>query len=146
MGYTHYWNQKTVATAEQAKKVYDEIQKLMAALPEVSNSAGGYYNEKPIKLFGWNGTGEPVITENEIAFNGDGSEDLDHETFRIMLNKLNHDFCKTARKPYDLPVCLCLLSLKNNIPSFSLSSDGGKEDWTEPLEIYRNTIGPVTFK
>ena len=43
---------------------------------------------------------------DEIIFNGNSIGDLDHETFYI--NKKNDqesfNFCKTARKPYDLAV------------------------------------------
>ena len=55
--------------------------------------------------------GEGIIIDqtklkNEIVFNGNPKNEQDHETFYI--NKQNvydgFNFCKTARKPYDLAV------------------------------------------
>lgn len=53
--------------------------------------------------------------------------------------KESFDFCKTARKPYDLAVCLVLLSMKRHAPkSVSLSSDGDWDaEWTEARGIYK---------
>jgi hypothetical protein len=49
-------------------------------------------------------------------------------------------FCKTARKKYDLAVCLCLLhveTLINNDDKFKMSSDGDwNVEWQQSREIY----------
>jgi hypothetical protein len=50
----------------------------------------------------------------------------------------NWNFCKTARKPYDLLVCCALISLANNYPEkvFSFSSDGHFQDWQPAIDFY----------
>lgn len=140
MGYTHYWKQKTVSTnySDQASKVSIEIPILLELMPKYSSSAGGYYKEHPILLKSGDGTGEPEINKAFISFNGDGSKDLDHESFYYEFEPkpFEFSFCKTARKPYDLAVCLCLLSLANHIDTFEFSSDGGREDWETAIDIY----------
>jgi len=47
-------------------------------------------------------------------FNGVGESD-GHESFIIDFTTINNDSTKTNRKPYDIIVCLILLSLKNHI-------------------------------
>ena len=90
-------------------------------------------------LKGGLGEGEPIFNETEIWFNGDEKKGLDHETFGITWKgEGGFDFCKTARKPYDLAVCFCLLSFHNHFPReiFQLSSDGGEEEWQKALDLY----------
>ena len=139
MGFTHYWRyspQTKVTSKTQAQVVIDEISILLDKLP------------KSIVLRGGLGTGKPVFTTNEINFNGDGNKDLDHETFYFAFTgkELEFAFCKTARKPYDLMVCLCLLSLKDNLPGFNFSSDGDLEDWQPAIDFYTEHIGPLNFE
>ena len=64
--------------------------------------------------------GEEIIVDqsenkDEIMFNGMAIKGLDHETFYI--NKKNDresfNFCKTARKPYDLAVWHLLYFINN---------------------------------
>jgi hypothetical protein len=119
---------------------------MVGVLPTTCPTAGGYHSE-PIKLCGGMGDGEPEFSEKQINFNGDGEHGLDHETFRIVFDSPEWDFCKTARKPYDMVVCLCLISMKNNIPDgFEYSSDGDLDDWQPAYEFYEEHIGPVNFK
>ncbi len=109
------------------------------ALPEHSKSAGGEYEDEPLKICGGNGTGKPLFRNDEVWFNGDEKNDLDHETFCIEPDKLDWDFCKTARKPYDLLVVACLIAA-HEILDYEVSSDGGFEDWKEGIELYMKTI------
>ena len=53
------------------------------------------------------------------------------------------DFCKTARKPYDLAVCLVLLAMKRHAPkSVKVSSDGDWDgEWKEAREVYKSLFG-----
>ena len=83
----------------------------------------------------------PVLTNDTIWFNG--IEDDGHETFTIDFNKLtDFAYCKTARKPYDVPVCMCLLIIKAHFgKNFDLSSDGfGRgidRNWNEPIRLVK---------
>ena len=90
------------------------------------------------------GMGEPVFNETRIWFNGYRKNGTDHETMMIDLKQDDAwDFCKTARKPYDLLVCCTLIALANNLPpdSFSFSSDGDAADWQPALDLYTKIIG-----
>jgi hypothetical protein len=95
---------------------------------------------------------QPPKVDNEmIRFNGVGNEG--HETFIMFkkkpVEKICSDksryfyFCKTARKPYDLAVCLVLLSLVQNAPkSVEISSDGDwNVEWAEARKVYKELFG-----
>lgn len=150
MGYTHYWKLKTVPEnyKEQFPKVVTEVQMLIERMPTNSETAGGHFNEDKVILRGGDGTGKPDISKERICFNGDGKKGLDHEIFHIEFNQepFEFDFCKTARKPYDQAVCLCLLSLGNHINGFEFSSDGDKEDWQPAIDFYLSHNGNYISK
>lgn len=133
MGYTHYWNLKKKPSnyKEGWLNVQLDIQKILRV------------KSNDIILRGGDGSGSPEFTNELICFNGDGSKGLDHETFYFD-GVTDFSFCKTARKPYDLIVCLILISLKNNIEGFDFSSDGDKDEWEEIFEFYETHIGNVS--
>jgi len=131
----------------------------MENLPDYSDTAGGWASEEKIEIRGWDGSGEPQFTDDTIGFNGnehqmvDGEEqNLSHETFR--LDRTYHpeswerpekeggygQFCKTARKPYDLLVCGVLILLKYYFPKSEVSSDGNYEDWKAARIWYQVTF------
>lgn len=60
MGYTHYWYRRKTYDTETFKRVVDDFKKI---LPVMAKEYG-------LKLAGPDGTGEPVINEDEISFNG----------------------------------------------------------------------------
>ena len=76
--------------------------------------------------------------------------DLGHETFilkRKAWKNLEYrknepmlfSFCKTARKPYDLMVCACLILYKYYFKDeVIIHSDGGESDWTPALEFVQS--------
>lgn len=110
MGFTHYFDWK--ATKVTANEV--AVIKLMAQRFQASTGH---------KL-------EFAVEQDAIIINGDSSKDHDHETLLVPTTKMekNWDFCKTARKPYDLYVCAVLIYLaKKNRLTFS--SDGDRNDW-----------------
>ena len=147
MGYTSYWNFKSSTTdKENKKKALKEIKKVLRMLPEKTTTAGGYSADLPLVLRGGDGTGEPIFTEKEICFNGDdeGGIELSHETFYFNVDEpSDFEFCKTARKPYDFMVCICLIALANNLENFSFSSDGDKEDWEPAINFYKLNVGKI---
>lgn len=109
-------------------------------MPEHSESAGSYVKDEPLKLFGGDGTGEPIFSDTEICFNGDRTSGMDHETFVVTPDPIDFEFCKTARKPYDLMVCAVLISMKKHLVNFSYSSDGDAEDWAPAQKFYKSVI------
>lgn len=146
MGYSHYFENKGHKDDEQNfLKVLADAKKLYDNMPEHSESAGGYYKDKPLELFDYRGIGKPVFHTTEITFNGDDYKDLSHETFSVFPHPF-HDFCKTARKPYDLMVCAVLISMKKHMVNFTYSSDGigtvgSTDDWKPARDFYEKVCG-----
>jgi hypothetical protein len=72
---------------------------------------------------------------------------MSHETFGIRWFPSGGEvkgFCKTARKPYDILVCVSLLAFKHafyNPDVFSFSSDGDNADWQAAKNLYTD----ITF-
>ena len=114
---------------------------------------------------GW-GENEPQINERAIWFNGDASKEEDYETFCVEVGDEGFNFCKTARMPYDVYVCVACLILKEHFgDDLRLTSDGigrvdeekgveldlllGKNDyridndWQKPIELYKKYKGIV---
>jgi ubiquitin len=96
-------------------------------------------------VYEYNEPKKAEVSDTKIQFNGLGNEG--HETFGLAKEKPKpnsdsefFDFCKTARKPYDLAVGLVLLIAKNHAPnSIKISSDGDWDhDWSEIKEAYNN--------
>jgi len=147
MGYTHYWKTKN-HTPEQWETFVDVCKKLAENLPKRSNTAGGYYSTDVIDIAGGNGEGEPTFNNEMVDFNGRG-DDLMHETFRICgdpeFNPSN-DFCKTARKPYDLLVVACLIAasqiLGYRFCSDGFNSDGTCDDLQPGIDFYNQVVQP----
>jgi len=124
MGYTHYWYRKPKLDGPNFAKVSKDF---MSILPSLG-----------CEIAGSDGSGSPDITNDLIMFNGVGK--YAHETFMLELesnsinDKLKFEFCKTARKPYDMAVQVCLLIAKYHFKNeFEVSSDGDMEDWEEAI-------------
>jgi len=142
MGYTHYWFRKK-DLSEGWTEFVEDVKRVYKNLPKYSETAGGYYKDRAIKICGGYGEGDPVFDENEIWFNGDKERELDHETFHFprVYNPPPYwsepdedgyyfDCCKTARKPYDLLVCAVLILAKIHFKDrIRIRSDGTLSDW-----------------
>lgn len=116
MGYTHFFKFVKFITKEQMAEVAENVKDVFGTFPMVTKRLKGPY-----------GKGEPIITGKYslISFNGDAEKNEDYESFVVNREDLNLQFCKTARRPYDLAVCLCLIVLKDNFgDSFDFHSDG----------------------
>jgi len=97
MGYTHYWTVPTTHPdySRRWPRIVGDTRSIITAV----RGAG-------IVVAGSDGHHRPQVDEGEgIAFNGDATTDLDHETFTLRPpgHGVVDDFCKT-RKPYDLAV------------------------------------------
>lgn len=147
MGYTHYWmfDPNKVQDTETLRKKFKRASSYVKNFVRFMNE-----NKSDVyKICGGNGTGKPIINESEIWLNGDAAQQLDHETFSLHWYRPNErgamrDFCKTARKPYDLIVCFSLLIFAEIFPeAFEFSSDGGMRDreWERAVEIYEAFTG-----
>lgn len=147
MGYTHYWNfepnkvQDTEDLRKRFKRASNSIKRFVKFIN--ANKSDVY------KICGGIGEGKPIINESEIWFNGDASQEFDHETFSLHWNRPTYhgkwnDFCKTARKPYDLCVCFSLLTFSEIFPeAFDFSSDGTllDKEWQNAVEMYSAFTG-----
>ena len=139
MGYTHYFYRPVTLDAAKFKAAVEDFKKL---LPNIG--------DRKIGLAGWNGKGEPEITEDRIRFNG--MERNGHETFHIPVvygerdlhpeDPLKFSFCKTAQKPYDLGVTACLVIFKHHFgKDFKVSSDGDLGDWKSAIDLVGEVLG-----
>ena len=95
MGYTNYWHQHNDFTDTEWSQIKQEYEYIKEACETIIV--------------------DQSENKDEIIFNGMAIKGLDHETFYI--NKKNDresfNFCKTARKPYDLAVWHLLYFINN---------------------------------
>ena len=119
MGYTHYWEFKD----NIAPKDFKDGENKFARAAELIRKAYNKVTEMGIEIADGMGEGEPTISNKEVCFNGKGDESC--ETFGIQANDGEWNFCKTARRTYDLLVCVSLLAFKEAFgDEFSYKSDG----------------------
>jgi hypothetical protein len=144
MGYTHYWSFTAPKRGETAKieKAYQK------AIKECATIARTYYLANG-GLSGFSAHTEPG-KYGGLKINGKG--DLSHEDFTMReyfkenLKPDSFNFCKTARKPYDVVVVACLIVLANRLPNnFSASSDGYTDEWQAGLELARRVLKDKTL-
>jgi hypothetical protein len=142
MGYTHYFKHKKTGKRKWAK-IVEDCKKLADNLPE------------DVLIDGCSAYPTPQFDSKEIYFNGtdEGFKWIDHKNNKYPKN--GHEtfvlsqagsggfaFCKTARKPYDLLVCACLLVYKHHSPkTMDLGSDGDSEDWKEAEAFVKKILG-----
>lgn len=113
MGYTRYWNRTAKKFDEEFVKFCNEVFKTCAKLG--------------ITICDTWGENEPIVNTNGIAFNGDASKNLDHESC-VLDSEVGFNFCKTARKPYDYAVRTILREAFVRGYIDELSDDGINED------------------
>ena len=134
---------RIIKHTEAFKKIKSDLEHVLTCVQK----------DKNFKLCGGMGEGEPRISDLEVLFNGDASENLDHETFALELFEIDNYkrvdetdkegvfcFCKTNRKPYDFAVMISLMVIKHHLGSdFKISSDGCLEDgWDEAIQYYES--------
>jgi len=148
MGYTHYYrfnkNPKEIKNgAEKFANAVNAAKICIGRLPKriyYTNDNGKRTSYRLYPMCGGNGYGLPIFKPDRIIFNGDRIKGQDYETFHIDLNEDFSTFCKTARRPYDVAVCIALLCFKHYFgDDFYLSSDGdiegGEEGWKRAKKI-----------
>jgi len=140
MGYTHYWTFKPApkGLAKQAETKYQK------AVEECTKVIQTYYKE-------YGGlSGYTAHTKDYGGLNVNGKGDQAHETFAMRehysqnIDKEGYNsgfnFCKTARKPYDLVVVACLSIMKYQLGDLiDVQSDGDSIDWYDGVE-YANKV------
>lgn len=130
MGYTHYWDQNKDFTKRQWTRILKDANALLT---------------QPLFRIPLE---DVTFSTEEIRFNGVGNDG--HETFLVTRTKAgpkkspHFNFCKTARKPYDLFVGLILSRINHYAKGvLTISSDGDWEsDWAEIRDAYKSLYGP----
>jgi hypothetical protein len=147
MGYTHYWYQSKTGQRPLKPTTLKDIKSIISRYRSILC----YEYTQPNKA--------PVVNSSMIRFNGKGDDG--HETFVFEPYAKNpswsagdkkvFSFCKTARKPYDLPVCCILIAIKADLDKeIEVSSDGinrgeVEENWPKAAEIMRGMGYRVGF-
>lgn len=169
MGYTHYWTRVERLPATEFR-IFSTACRAMAHAMEgrTSNTAGGYSSDTPVHIRGPSGgfTEKPTtgkFTRETVAFNGVGN--LAHESFIVSriykvpdfkkdeLPREEHgyespvhwDFCKTARKPYDVVVVgsLHAADILFGPSRFRWSSDGNEEEHRDGQELAEKILNEM---
>lgn len=139
MGYSHYFYRKVNLDDVAFQGVARDCQKICEIL------------DTPIQ-YELDNDSPALFDKDAIHFNGIGDDG--HETFylpkvytRKMPSSLSHlnlpfQFCKTARKPYDINVCCCLIIAKHHLgDDIRVNSDGSLNDWKEAMEKCQEHLG-----
>ena len=121
-GYSNYWKQSEDFTNSE----WSKIVRLAKAAIKTAEKHGIVIRD------GW-GKGKPKIDNKQIYLNGDGENNLDHETF-LITKKMDtgrkysdpgSGLTKTNRKPYDAVVATILVGIQKIAPKkFKPSADG----------------------
>lgn len=150
MGYTHCWTFKAPKRGETAKvnKAYKTAihacQKMLIYWNEI------HAHEPDQRLSGYSAHVKPG-TYGGLKFNG--ARENAHEDFVLRehykqnLEPSAFNFCKTARKPYDVPVTACLAILKHYLGDYiELSTDGKTADWSQGVGLAKAALNNLKIK
>ena len=126
MGYTHYYTQQRDLTDVEWNAAIGLIDDIIRVSPV------------KVRFF----ANDDYLTLNGIDYDS-------HEDFCLTRVNSGFNFCKTARKPYDLVVCAALILINQMAPDvFDISSDGSIHDWryvidflNEHIDYDQRTIG-----
>lgn len=140
MGYTHYWSFDFSCIPRGQTALYERWYR--QAILQCQQFAYDYNRCLPKghadRLSGFSTHVEPGTYQ---GLNINGRRENQHELFCMrehLKHNEQHNFCKTARKPYDRVVVACLRILQAFLgPAISVSSDGTKDDWRDGLKLSR---------
>ena len=133
MGWTHYWQRPTELPEVEFAHAAQDCSKMIDAIG--------------LPLAGFDGSGEPIISDERIVFNGGPSAACEpFEIARVEFDRrgrgLVGGFCKTEGLPYDLCVQAVLLILKHYLGDLiNVTSDGADEDWEEARSRAHDVLG-----
>ena len=136
MGYTRYWHRIREIPQPTFQAIVGDFMKVLPALQ--------------VRLAGGDGTGDPCLTAEEVIFNGVGDDA--HETFLFprvyclrqgsIWGALEFQYCKTARKPYDLVVAAFLVIAKHHLgDNLHVTSDRGPSGLAEAISHCSAVLG-----
>jgi len=129
IGYTHYFHQQRDVTLREWTDIINDFTKLLED------------NYLPAIQYESDDSSPPQIDYHLVRFNGVGDDG--HETMILDPYNTDFEFCKTARKPYDLAVCALLLLAHHHAPgAWKIRSDGGPAEWARALQLAQHIIDP----
>jgi hypothetical protein len=145
LGYTHYYYRPLNLDRNTFQQFANDVKQIVKLA-----------REHGIKIVDWHGTPgtRPTINRNQISLNGLGVNA--HESFVInrkhqpeswdkpKANGLYFDFCKTARKPYDIVVAASLVAFLYHFrDQVEVHSDGGFDEdiWQAAFRHYEHATG-----
>ena len=138
MGYTHYWDFKNI----NRKEIEETYQNALSQCEKIVQGYNLHMKlidfRHPNRLSGFTAH-SPTGKYKGLKVNG--TRDLAHEHFilRETYSLNERDFCKTARKPYDVVVVACLIVLKHYLEDYiSVESDGNVSDWYDGLNLAKD--------
>lgn len=145
-GYTHYFTRKIAIPTRNWRQIIRDARYLATRLPEHSNSAGGYFDDEPLRLaLDRDAPNEPPrFSDSEIRFNGTGRMGLNGDTFSLVpdVGDGRFEFCDTSRKPYDLFVCVVLVLVYTRAPGcMDIASTGSRADWLPAAQFAADELG-----
>lgn len=124
MGYTHYFDNVTLNQ-------------------KIAEDAAAIVNTSTVAIHGWDGNGDPLITDIEIRLNGSEKLGEDYETFTLGARS-SWGFCKTGHAPYDEVVTAILISVMLNDFSAKIGSDGNFDEWVSGVALYEKAVRSLT--
>lgn len=135
MGYTHYWTQKRGFTNLEWQDVVKDLAAIVTTAIAEGVAIADTHGETRM-------VGIQIDRDGSGRWAGfNGFKDESHESFLIEQKRGGWNFCKTARKAYDVAVTACLIYLESYHPErFSVSSDGTPDDWQAGLALARRAL------
>jgi len=142
MGYTHYWTNLTPTHNQDRWDAFiTDVKKMFFLLNQVP-----FFTD--IKLGGCYGEDEPIVTDDEVAFNGEiDCEDMiirkDYSKNPVdAFKNFAFNFCKTRQRPYDTIVVAVLTLYKYHFEEdVRVSSDGDDDDLKEGRNLINRMFG-----
>ena len=133
MGLTHYWRRPARLPPDMFRAAVADVRRLLSTAP--------------VHVAGIDGTGAPVLCDDQIAFNGRAP--LACESFVIAAIECDRhgsgevtSYCKTEYLPYDFFVKAVLIVLAHHHhPHFVVSSDEGHGGWAKARAFVREMLG-----
>jgi hypothetical protein len=130
MGYTHYWYREKKIAAKTFNAIVSDFKKVKQVL------------DKHLKLCSGDGTGEPIITNKSVVFNGD--EKCGHQQRNLGITWAADDAkgisqVTVAKPPVEAHTIVTMLS--GNTEQLSLQDSDVAGDWFAGAKLNSRTCG-----
>lgn len=148
MGYTHYWSFNKgphgKGNAALSESLWQTAMSECALIARTWNKECKAQGRDADRLSGFSAHTKPSQGYGGLHINGKG--ELAHEDFTMPEHFRDNfeadyngfNFCKTARKPYDLVVTACLAVIKHRMGDrITVTSDGRAIDWNDGVDYAR---------